>query len=272
MTPSIAFPDIKPSARSEVFRAASLSPALDTAYRQAEQSGYKPRGHSRRPLALAVLLIHLLLAWGFLQLDHVRRAVQTAAPLVVRLLAAPSPPVPLAAMAAVKAPDLPPRSLAQVPPPLFEITQSPTAAPTITVAVTLPTVVSAVVSAVVSPVVPETVAATPRGTAAPTVAQPGAVTPTLKRIAPGSVRYRVEPRLTMPLMSKRLHESGIVYLLIAVDARGQLSSATVQKSSGFARLDAQALQDIRSARFVPHTENGQTIDWETVAPMSYELD
>ena len=31
-------------------------------------------------------------------------------------------------------------------------------------------------------------------------------------------------------------------------------------------------QDIRSARFVPQTENGQAIEWEVIAPMSYEVD
>ena len=34
----------------------------------------------------------------------------------------------------------------------------------------------------------------------------------------------------------------------------------------------QALQDMRSARFVPQTENGQPIEWEVIAPMSYEID
>jgi len=37
-------------------------------------------------------------------------------------------------------------------------------------------------------------------------------------------------------------------------------------------LDEQALQDMRSARFVPQTENGQPIEWEVIAPMSYEID
>ncbi len=46
-----------------------------------------------------------------------------------------------------------------------------------------------------------------------------------------------------------LGESGTVLLHILVDERGQLKSATVKKSSGFDRLDQQALLDIRSARF-----------------------
>lgn len=209
-------------------------------------------------MAALVLFVHLLLVWGIVQFDQVRRGVLTAAPIVVRLLPAPTPPALPVRTAAIQAPALPQRPLLQVPPPLFEITQPSVAAP--------------IAVAVVTPVAaPEAVVAAPRAASVPTATQPVPVNPVLKRIAPGSVRYRVEPRLTMPLLSKRLHESGIVYLLVTVDARGMLAGASVQKSSGFARLDAQALQDIRSARFVPQTDNGLPIDWETVAPMSYEL-
>ena len=38
------------------------------------------------------------------------------------------------------------------------------------------------------------------------------------------------------------------------------------------RLDEQALLDMRSARFAPYTENGQPVEWEVIAPMSYEVD
>jgi protein TonB len=93
----------------------------------------------------------------------------------------------------------------------------------------------------------------------------------LKKIAPNAVRYLVEPRVTVPLLSRRLGESGIVHLRIVVDARGQLKDAAVKKSSGFARIDAQALQDIRTAHFAPYLENGQALEWETTALLSYEL-
>lgn len=214
-------------------------------------------------MAAAVLGVHLLLGWALLQLESVRHVVRAVAPIVVRLLPLPPPLTPLVTSAPVKAPELPQRTVPLVPPPLFEVTSVPTT-PTITVAVVVPVVVPLVVH--------EAVVTAPRASPAPAVAQPALIAPSIKRIAPGAVRYRVEPRLTMPLLSKRLHESGVVYLLLNVDARGLLASATVQKSSGFARLDAQALQDIRTARFMPQTENGQPIDWETVAPMSYELD
>ena len=252
------------SARSSGPRA--LVPRTDSDFGQPTPGQSAPPvyalgGPNRRVMAAGVLAFHLLLGWALLQFEQLRQTVMFAAPIMVRLLSLPPPPTPTspATTAQLKAPDLPQRSVPQVPPPRFEITQ-PLAAPTITVAVMTPDVT------------PETVVTAPRASSAPMVAQLAPVTPSLKRIAPGAVRYRVEPRMVMPLLSRRLRESGIVYLLIAVDARGALMGATLQKSSGFARLDGQALQDIRTARFVPQTENGQPIEWEMVAPLSYELE
>jgi protein TonB len=85
------------------------------------------------------------------------------------------------------------------------------------------------------------------------------------------VRYLAEPRMSVPLLSRRLKESGTVVLRIVVDVRGMLKEAVVSKSSGFPRLDEQALQDIRTARFAPQTENGQPIEWQTLAPLAYEV-
>jgi len=72
------------------------------------------------------------------------------------------------------------------------------------------------------------------------------------------------------LQSRRLGESGVVHLRIVVDAQGQLKEVSLKKSAGFARLDQQALHDIRTARFAPYLENGRAIEWETTALLSYE--
>lgn len=262
VNPSIAFFETKSSARPQAQRVdVARPPGGDVSAHAAGLPTFAAHGQGRRTMAVAVLAVHLLMFWGFLQLDQVRRAVLTAVPVVVRLLPAPTAPVPPAPTAILKPSVLPQSSVPQVPPPLFEITQ-PQVAPPITVAAAVPAVVA------------EPVVNSPRAAPVPTVAQPVAIpaAPALKRIAPGSVRYRVEPRMSVPLMSRRLHESGVVVLRIAVDARGILKSAAIHQSSGFERLDQQALLEIRTARFVPQTENGQAIEWETLAPMSYELD
>ena len=118
----------------------------------------------------------------------------------------------------------------------------------------------------VAPLTPATPVQMPTPTPTPTPLNP------IKQIAPSAMRYLVEPRMSVPLLSRRLGEAGIVHLRILVDARGNLKEASLRKTSGFARLDQQALQDIRSARFTPYVENGQTIEWETIALLSYELD
>ncbi|WP_422044832.1 energy transducer TonB [Roseateles sp.] len=91
-----------------------------------------------------------------------------------------------------------------------------------------------------------------------------------KQLAPSAVRYLREPALTVPLQSRRLGESGVVHLRIVVDVHGQLKEVSLKKSAGFARLDQQALHDIRTARFAPYLENGRAIEWETTALLSYE--
>ena len=79
------------------------------------------------------------------------------------------------------------------------------------------------------------------------------------------------PKLNFPQLSKRAQEQGTVVLRIVVDVNGQLKSARVLKSSGFDRIDQAALQDIRSARFVPQTDDGKPVEIETSAALGYDL-
>jgi protein TonB len=93
----------------------------------------------------------------------------------------------------------------------------------------------------------------------------------LKQVPPSAVRYVKEPVLNYPLLSRRAREQGTVVLRITVDATGRLKEAWVHRSSGFERLDQAALQDIRSARFTPQMEDGKPVEWQTLAPLAYEL-
>lgn len=208
----------------------------------------------RRALMLAVLALHLGLGWLLLKTHFRAQIALPPAPITVALLAAKAEPLP-----ELPRPKLPP--LPAPPPvmhfaiPTFNTNLSPT--PTAT--------------AVYAPVQQEQVRA-PEA-AAPAAVQAMAAPPAaVKQVAPSAVRYLVEPRLTVPLQSRRLGESGIVHLRILVDTRGHLKDAALKKSSGFDRIDSQALKDIRSARFVPYLENGQPLEWETTALLSYELE
>ncbi len=208
----------------------------------------------RRRLALGVLALHLLFLWALLQHELVSQVVQKAKPIVVSLIADSEPPKPqVAVVAQPQLPQMPIPALI-VPVPEVQIT-APAVTPQVTVAPPPP-----------APAQPQVTA--PTAVAAP--AQPPAP-PAIKTIPAGAVRYLNEPRLLVPTLSRRLGEQGIVYLRVIVDVNGRPREISLKKSSGFDRLDQQALQDMRSARFVPQTENGQPIEWEVVAPLSYEL-
>lgn len=212
---------------------------------------------ARRGLTGGVVLVHLLGVWALMQVDAVRQVVLQTAPIMVDLISPPAPPPPL------PPPPAPPQRALQKPrpadPPLIAAAPSPTQAPAF---VSPPEPVAPQAVAVASPPAPGPVQ----------VAPPPPAPPALKQVPAGAVRYLVEPKLVVPLLSRRAGEQGLVHLRVVVDARGQLREASVKKSSGFARLDNQALIDIRSARFAPQTENGQPVEWETTALLSYELD
>lgn len=203
---------------------------------------------------LGVLALHLGLGWLLMRTHFRPPLTQLPAPITVNLLAAqaerPPEPPKLKLPAPPQAPVIPVMHFA-VPTFNTQLSATPTS------------------TAVYAPVQQREPA--PEAAAAAAAPEQIPAPPTLKKIAPNAVRYLVEPRLTVPLLSRRLGEAGIVHLRIVVDARGQLKDASVKKSSGFERIDAQALQDIRTARFAPYLENGQALEWETTALLSYEL-
>lgn len=222
--------------------------------RPAELSRRQSRG-----LAVGVALLHLAAGWALLQVPAVRSAVLEAAPLVVDLLQAePSPPPPPPPPAA---PPPPPRVLPQPPLPL-PVLAAPSPAPVPPEAFTAPAPPPAPV-AVASPV------AAPSPPAPPA---PAPQPPARKRLAADAVVYLVPPPAELPVASRRAGESGVVWLRVVVDVRGLPALVTVQRSSGYARLDAQALAAMRQARFRPHTEDGVALEVEVIAPIEYPLE
>jgi protein TonB len=87
-----------------------------------------------------------------------------------------------------------------------------------------------------------------------------------------AVDYLRLPPVEVPRLSRRAGESGTVWLRVVVDVRGLPLQVGVQRSSGHARLDEQALWAMRQARFKPQTENGQPIELEVTAPIEYTLE
>lgn len=174
--------------------------------------------------------------WALLQLDAVRDAVLQVAPVMMVDMISPAEP---------PKPEPPP------PAPIIAAAPTPTPAPPRFVA---PPPAPA-------PPQPVNIAPTP----------PAPPAPVLKQVPPSAVRYLKQPELNFPLLARRARESGIVVLRITVDASGRLKDAWVHRSSGFERIDQAALKDIHSARFVPQMEDGKPVEWQTLAPLAYDL-
>lgn len=210
---------------------------------------------SRHLLLIGIAALHLVFFWGLSHVQDLSRTVTRVAPIVVRLVAPAEPPKPQP-RTPVAMPDMKAPVVTLIEPPLIAVATAPAPSP---VVAALPP----------PPPTPVQAQATPAPVAQPVMPP---APPALKRVPASAVRYLKEPRMTVPLMSKRLRESGVVHLRVVVDVNGMPREIALAKSSGFARLDEQALQDMRSARFAPQTENGQPVEWEVIAPMSYEVD
>lgn len=204
----------------------------------------KPR---RQGLWLGIIALHLAAAWAMAHSMMAPSIPHKPDPVEVRLIDPPRPKPPVQPPVEVKLAVMVPLPLVQ--PPAVNLAQA--------------VVVTTTEAQPIMPAKPSPVAAPPVTVAAPAAGP--------KEIPASAVRYLAEPHLHIPRMSRKLGESGTVVLRILVDSRGELRGARLKKSSGFDRLDQQALIDIRTARFAPYLEKGQPIDWEADAGLQYEV-
>jgi periplasmic protein TonB len=218
-----------------------------------QRSELSPR--QTRSLAATVAVLHLAGGWALLQVPAVRAAVLEAAPMMVDLLAPPAPPTP--------PPPQAPRPLPPVVAPA-PVLAAPSPAPPPPEAFTAPAP-----APVAAPVAAAAPVASPGPPAPPAPAPPA---PVRKRLSADAVGYLVPPPAEVPLASRRAGESGVVWLRVVVDVRGLPAQVQVQRSSGFARLDAQAVSAMRQARFRPHAEDGVALEVEVIAPIEYPLE
>ena len=123
-------------------------------------------------------------------------------------------------------------------------------------------------SAISTPPAPPVEAAPPAPAPTPQAA-PSGRPDAAERAASPSAPVSNEPRLigqidyagapptpVYPRVSQRMREEGIVVVRVLINPRGRVDRATVQKSSGFSRLDEAAVDAARQAAFRPYTENG----------------
>lgn len=217
--------------------------------------------HQVQILVLTVACAHIAALWLAFQVPAVRQAMRQVAPMMVDLIALPEPPPP--------APPPPPQPVAKPTPP-------PSRPPLLAAPVPEP-VAPASFTAPPPPVevlpqpAPAVVAAAP-APAAPPAPPPPPSPPARRVVAATAVQYRVLPPVEVPRASRRAGESGMVWLKVVVNVAGLPTSVQVQRSSGYPRLDEQAVWAMRQARFKPQTENGSPIELEVIAPIEYPLE
>lgn len=246
-TPPCAPPSASPPAPPNAFAAAP-------APRLARSGGWQPAGP--RPAAAALALgLHLLAGLALLQAGRMVATQLLPKPVQISLLETPQrpPEPPQSRPASPQA--LPLQPVLAVPLPEFETAPSPRVAP----ALAAPAPVAAAAPHSVETAVAQI---------APQPPQP----PQPKTVPASALRYRTEPAIEVPLLSRRAGEHGRVALRVVFDTQGRPNNIQLQQSSGFARLDAQAVEAMRMARIAPIVEDGRPIEVMAVAWLEYELD
>lgn len=215
----------------------------------------------RRTGLLVTAGVHLLAGWALWTMTRSPQAPPLVKPLWVALLPTEMPrPEPEALKPRSQALPAPPRLMPKLtPPPLPDIV--PIAAPATAAPTSAPPLPAA--QPVVEPAAP---------VAAPALPRPAPPPHAPKLLRADQVRYLVLPPAEVPLLSRRAGESGVVWLRVRIDMQGRPSRIGLHRSSGFKRLDEQAMAAMSQARFAPQFEDGVAIEVEVIAPIEYPAD
>lgn len=211
----------------------------------------------RRALAVFVVAIHLALGWAWWNSkadtvnigssEIIEVSLVTDAQSQTRDAADQPEPEPVRQPA-------PPQRVERVQPKLAPVQApaqpSPTPAVLTSQSGTESVSTAAPLLATAAPVATQ---AAPAAVAAPAPPPPP---PAPREFQASAVSYLVPPVLTYPRVSRELGEQGSALLRVLVDERGRPTDIQVVKSSGYPRLDQQAVQAMRAARFKPHVEDG----------------
>jgi len=85
--------------------------------------------------------------------------------------------------------------------------------------------------------------------------------------------YVVAPAPQYPAAARRNQERGTVTLRVQVLANESVGFVDVKTSSGFARLDAAAVEAVKRARFsAARTKSGKSVDSVLIVPITFKLD
>ncbi len=180
-----------------------------------------------------------------MQIESVRAAVQSVAPIMVGLITLPPPEAP---KPKIDPPRKKPAPVQPRPEPQRIAAQTPEPAAT-------------------EAPIPE-----PVPVEEPSPPPPADPAPSAPITPPSFVAaYLDNPPPAYPASSKRFGETGTVTLRVQVGANGRAESVEVAQSSGFERLDRAALDAVRRWKFLPARQGDQAVAASVLVPLNFEL-
>lgn len=227
-------------------------------------SSVPPQASATRWLGIAfVLAVHGLAVWA-LMAHRLLPMPAEAVTLMVNFIAPPAPqqaaPKPAQKPPEPKRPEPKPKPIPKKVPK-----QLPTQ-PSRQLVAEAPVFSPAEPVAASAPPAPPPLEVAPPAPAMPLSAGPVALGGELSVVCPA----RRPP--AYPALSRRLGETGKVVLRVTLDESGRVAKATVDRSSGFARLDEAALAAVRNWRCTPALRNGRPVEATAVQPFNFVLE
>lgn len=171
-------------------------------------------------------------------------------------------------LASKSPPASPPPAMPAVSKPVVVNTAAPPAEPAAILTSAAP---STTVVSTAPPPVQAAAIAMPSPAPAPRAAPAAAPTPAPLVHADVKTAYLQNPKPNYPSLSSRLGEAGTVTLWVAVNAAGTVDDLGVLRTSGFARLDAEALKAVRQWRFTPAKRGGEAVADKVSVPIEFGL-
>jgi protein TonB len=204
-----------------------------------------------------VTALHLAALAALWQLEPVRSALTSAAPVIVSLVQPPR-----------ARPEALPKPLPAKP------RVQPQPAPRVTPAPVIAAVPEAPAPQVSAPSVPVPVSSPvpPPADVAPAPAPAPLALADAPVIAPRfNADYLNNPAPAYPPISRRMGEEGKVVLRVHVNERGLPDEVQLKASSGSQRLDTTALETVRQWKFVPARRGEKPIDAWVLVPIAFSL-
>jgi protein TonB len=233
------------------------------AFPSTESSGINPRVIAA---SVAVVAIHVGLLAVVLTLRNEPAPRPIESKTITAELISPAPPQPVAAPVAIQSTPVPsppkpvPPKPVQKPKPVVQPRVK--AAPTPLPETTTPSPVAAAAPE------PAPAAPTPPAAAAPAIGRP-----TMAINAPKDVAH-LDCNIgapDYPALSRRRGESGTAIVKFVIGLTGKIENVELKKGSGSSRLDAAALDAVRSSACKPYKENGEAIRAAASVPFVFSL-